>query len=233
MSRAEHGLTRVLVIDDEPAILEALKRGLGAEGMAVDVALDGVDGLWKATSTPYDVIVLDVMLPGLSGYEILKRTRAAQVWAPILMLTAKDGEYDVADALDLGADDYLVKPFSFVVLLARVRALVRRGVRPRPALLITGDLVIDPAARTCTRNGTAIVLTPKEFAVLEFLATHPDEVMTKTRILANVWDENFDGDSNIVEVYIGYLRRKVDAPFGRHSIGTVRGVGYRLSRDEV
>ena len=222
---------RVLVVDDEPAILEALKRGLAAEGMAVDLAADGVEGLWKATSTQYDVIVLDVMLPGLSGYEVLKRTRAAQVWSPILMLTAKDGEYDVADALDLGADDYLVKPFSFVVLLARVRALQRRGVRARPALLTAGDLVIDPAARTCTRNGTGIALTPKEFSVLEFLATHPDEVMTKTEILAGVWDENFEGDSNIVEVYIGYLRRKVDAPYGRRSIGTVRGVGYRLSGD--
>ncbi|MGI8521889.1 MAG: response regulator transcription factor [Nocardioides sp.] len=219
------------MVDDEPAILEAVKRGLGAEGMAVDTAANGIDGLWKATNAAYDVVVLDVMLPGLSGYDVLRRMREAEVWTPVLMLTARDGEYDVADALDLGADDYLMKPFSFVVLLARVRALQRRGVRARPAVLTAGDLVIDPAARTCTRGETEVALTPKEFAVLEFLANHPDQVMSKTAILQGVWDEHFDGDSNVVEVYIGYLRRKIDAPFGRQSIGTVRGVGYRLRGD--
>ncbi len=224
-------MTRVLVVDDEPAILEALRRGLGAEGMAVDVAADGVEGLWKATNETYDVIILDVMLPGLSGYEVLKRTRAAEVWSPVLMLTAKDGEYDVADALDLGADDYLVKPFSYVVLLARVRALQRRGVRARPTLLVAGDLVVDPAGRRCRRGDEEIALTPREFSVLEFLATHPDQVMSKTEILRAVWDEHYEGDSNVVEVYIGYLRRKIDTPFGRHGIATVRGVGYRLSGD--
>lgn len=221
-------MTRVLLVDDEPSIVEAVSRGLRAEGMAVDAALDGIDGLWKATNQRYDVIILDVMLPGLSGYEVLKRTRAAEVWSPILMLTAKDGEYDVADALDLGADDYLAKPFSFVVLLARVRALRRRGAQARPAQLRAGDLLIDPGRRICRRGTDEIPLTPKEFSVLEFLASHPDQVMSKTEILGAVWDENFEGDSNIIEVYIGYLRRKIDAPFGRHAIGTVRGVGYRL-----
>lgn len=224
-------VTRVLVVEDEPAIAEALRRGLGAEGIAVDVADNGVDGLWKATSQPYDVILLDVMLPRLSGYEVLKRMRAVEVWSPVLMLTAKDGDYDIADALDLGADDYLVKPFSFVILLARVRALQRRGVRARPAVLTAGDLIIDPARRRCLRGDDEIALTPREFSVLEFLATHPDEVVSKTEILQAVWDENFEGDSNVIEVYIGYLRRKIDTPYGRHAIGTVRGVGYRLSGD--
>jgi two-component system OmpR family response regulator len=168
------------------------------------------------------------MLPGLSGYEVCRRLRERKVWTPILMLTAKDGEYDIADALDLGADDYLSKPFSFVVLLARVRALQRRGVRARPTQLTAGDLMIDPGQRICRRGAEEIALTPKEFAVLEFLASHPDQVMSKTEILHAVWDENFEGDSNIIEVYIGYLRRKIDAPYGRHAIGTVRGVGYRL-----
>lgn len=221
-------MTRVLLVDDEPSHVEAVSRGLRAEGMAVDSASDGVDGLWKATNQGYDVIILDVMLPGLSGYEVLKNTRAAEVWSPILMLTAKDGEYDVADALDLGADDYLTKPFSFVVLLARVRALQRRGVRARPTQLSAGDLMIDPGRRICVRGTDEIALTPKEFSVLEFMMSHPDQVMSKTEILHAVWDENFEGDSNIIEVYIGYLRRKVDAPYGRRAIGTVRGVGYRL-----
>ncbi len=222
-------MTRVLVVDDEPAIAEALRRGLGAEGIAVDVADNGIDGLWKATSQPYDAILLDVMLPGLSGYEVLRQMRAQDVWSPVLMLTAKDGDYDVADALDLGADDYLVKPFSFVILVARVRALQRRGTPARPAVLTAGDLVIDPARHRCSRGEDEIALTPREFSVLAFLATHTDEVVSKTEILANVWDENFEGDSNIIEVYIGYLRRKIDTPYGRHAIGTVRGVGYRLS----
>lgn len=224
-------MTRVLVVDDEPSLVEAVSRGLRAEGMAVDVAADGVDGLWKATNAPYDVIILDIMLPGMSGYEVLKRARAREVWSPVLMLTAKDGEYDLADALDLGADDYLVKPFSFVVLLARVRALLRRGVRARPAQLTVGDLVIDPGRRICRRGDVEITLTAKEFSVLHFLATRPDQVMSKTEILQAVWDENFEGDSNVIEVYIGYLRRKIDAPFGRHSIETVRGAGYRLRGD--
>ncbi|GAA0658861.1 response regulator transcription factor [Kitasatospora atroaurantiaca] len=219
---------RVLVIEDEQGLAAAIARGLAEEGFAVDVAHDGVDGLWSATHEPHDVIILDIMLPGLSGYEVLKRLRAAQVWTPVLMLTAKDGEYDEADALDLGADDYLSKPFSYVVLLAHLRALLRRVAPARPAVLAAADLTLDPARHQCRRAEREITLTPREFALLEFLLRHPDEVVSKTDILTHVWDENFDGDSNIVEVYVGYLRRKIDAPFNRRTIETVRGVGYRL-----
>jgi len=221
-------MSRVLVVEDEPNIAEAVQRGLAAEGFAVDVASDGTTGLWKATSVAYDVVLLDVMLPGMSGYEVLKRMRAAEVWSPVLMLTAKDGEYDIADALDIGADDYLTKPFSFVVLVARVRALQRRGSRAQSTVMTAGDLVVDPSRRRCERAGQEISLTAREFAVLEYLMSRREEVVSKAEIVASVWDENFDGDLNIVEVYIGYLRRKIDLPFGRHAIGTVRGVGYRL-----
>ncbi|MEV6591789.1 response regulator transcription factor [Streptomyces acidicola] len=219
---------RVLVIEDERGLAAAIARGLAEEGFAVDVAHDGADGLWKAWNEPYDAIVLDIMLPGLSGYEVLRRLRAAEVWTPVLMLTAKDGEYDEADALDLGADDYLRKPFSYVVLVARLRALLRRGAPVRPAVLTAGDLALDPARRRCHRAETEIPLTAREFTLLEFLLRRQDEVVSKTDILTHVWDENFDGDTNIVEVYIGYLRRKIDAPFHRHTIETVRGAGYRL-----
>lgn len=220
---------RVLVVEDERGLAAAIARGLAEEGFAVDIAHDGVDGLWSATHEPHDIIVLDIMLPGLSGYEVLKRLRAAKVWTPVLMLTAKDGEYDEADALDLGADDYLSKPFSYVVLVAHLRALLRRGAPERPAILCAADLTLDPSRRQCRRNGQQIPLTAREFALLEFLLRHPDEVVSKTDLLAHVWDENFDGDTNIVEVYIGYLRRKIDTPFGRQTIETVRGAGYRLS----
>jgi DNA-binding response OmpR family regulator len=219
---------RVLVVDDERSITDALRRGLAARGFAVDVASTGDDGLWKATVHDYDAIVLDIMLPGLSGYEVVKRLRAADVWTPVLMLTAKDGEYDIADALDLGADDYLPKPFSFVVLVARVRALQRRGGRERPAVLEVGDLVLDPARRRVLRAGAEVRLTAREFAVLECLMRRPGEVVSKTEILAQVWDENYDGDRNIVEVYISFLRRKIDTPFGRSGIVTVRGAGYLI-----
>ncbi|MFI1735957.1 response regulator transcription factor [Streptomyces acidicola] len=219
---------RVLVIEDERGLAAAIARGLAEEGFAVDVTHDGADGLWKAWNEPYDAIVLDIMLPGLSGYEVLRRLRAAEVWTPVLMLTAKDGEYDEADALDLGADDYLRKPFSYVVLVARLRALLRRGAPARPAVLTAGDLALDPARRRCHRAETEIPLTAREFTLLEFLLRRQDEVVSKTDILTHVWDENFDGDTNIVEVYIGYLRRKIDVPFRRHTIETVRGAGYRL-----
>jgi DNA-binding response OmpR family regulator len=172
--------------------------------------------------------VLDIMLPGLSGYRILERLRAAQVWTPVLMLTAKDGEYDEADAFDLGADDYLVKPFSFVVLLARLRALLRRAGESRPAVLTVGDLSLDPARHRVHRAGTEITLTPREFGVLEYLMRHAGEVVTKTDILRAVWDAHYEGEVNVVEVYVGYLRRKIDAPFGVRSIETLRGVGYRM-----
>ncbi len=219
---------RVLVVEDEPGLAEAVARGLSADGFTVDLAVNGQDGLWRAMQHPYDVIVLDIMLPRLSGYEVVRRLRANAVWTPVLMLTAKDGEHDEADALDLGADDYLTKPFSYVVLLAHLRALVRRGRPARPVVLTAGDLSLDPATRRCHRGATDVVLTAREFAVLEHLMRHRDVVVTKTELLAGVWDENFDGDTNIVEVYVGYLRKKIDAPFGRRSIQTVRGAGYRL-----
>ena len=220
---------RVLLVEDEPHIGSAVQRGLAAEGFVVDVAVDGQDGLWRATEHAYDVVILDIMLPKRNGYDVCRGMRAAGVWTPVLMLTAKDGEYDEADALDLGADDYLTKPFSFVVLVARLRALVRRGAPARPAVLQAGDLTLDPSAHKCCRGEQEIPLTPREFGLLEFLMRHPDEVLGKTEILDNVWDENFEGDPNIVEVYVGYLRRKVDAPFGRQSIETVRGMGYRFA----
>ncbi|MFF2331659.1 MULTISPECIES: response regulator transcription factor [unclassified Streptomyces] len=219
---------RMLIIEDERELAAAIADGLAAEGFVADVAHDGPEGLWRALNEPYDVILLDIMLPGLSGYEVLKRLRAAKIWTPVLMLTAKDGEYDEADALDLGADDYLSKPFSYVVLVARLRALLRRGAPARPAVLAVDDLALDPARRRCRRGNRDIDLTAREFTLLEYLLRHPDEVISKTDILTHVWDEHFDGDTNIVEVYIGYLRRKIDAPFDRLTIETVRGAGYRL-----
>ncbi|GLW34221.1 response regulator transcription factor [Actinoplanes regularis] len=225
---------RVLVVEDEVAMAETIRDGLVQEGFTVDLVHDGIEGLWTATEKPhgaYDVIMLDLMLPGLSGYEICRQLRGREVWTPILMLTAKDGEYDQADALDLGADDYLIKPFSFVVLIARLRALVRRGAPERPAVLRAGDLTLDPAERRVRRGDTAVPVTPREFALLEFLMRHRGQAMTKTAIIENVWDAHFDGDPNIVEVYIGYLRKKIDHPFGRNAIQTVRGAGYRLADD--
>jgi two-component system, OmpR family, response regulator len=222
---------RLLIVEDEVRLASALQRGLTAEGFTVDVAHTGPDGLHAASETSYDAVLLDIMLPGLSGYRIIEQLRAAENWVPILMLTAKDGEYDEADALDLGADDYLTKPFSFVVLLARLRALLRRGVIPRPASLSAGDLVLDPSAHTVTRDGQPIDLTPREFSLLEFLMRRKGEAVSKGDILHHVWDAHYDGDANVVEVYAGYLRRKIDTPFGRHSVQTVRGAGYRLAAD--
>lgn len=220
---------RVLVVEDEARLASVVRRGLEFEGFVVVTAATGEDGLWRATEDTFDVIVLDIMLPGINGYEIVRALRAKQIWTPILMLTAKDGEYDQADAFDLGADDYLVKPFSFVVLVARLRALARRGAPARPVLLTAGDLSLDPARRRVMRGNEELALTPREFGVLEFLLRHPDTALTKGEILRNVWDAHYDGDENIVEVYVGYLRRKIDAPFGAHTIDTVRGVGYRLT----
>lgn len=220
---------RVLVVEDERNLGTAVARGLRAEGFVVDLVDNGVDGLHRAGEEQYDALVLDIMLPGMSGYDVLRRLRARQVWTPVLMLTAKDGEYDIADALDLGADDYLTKPFSFVVLVARLRALIRRSAPERPALLSAGDLVLDPAARAVRRGKVEVSLTAREFSLLEHLIRRAGEVVPKPELLAHVWDEHFDGDPNIVEVYVGYLRRKIDAPFGRRSLETVRGHGYRLS----
>jgi DNA-binding response OmpR family regulator len=221
----------LLVVEDEVMLADALARGLRAEGFAVDVVHDGGEAVYRATETSYDAIVLDVMLPVLSGYEVLRRLRNSEMWTPILMLTAKDGEHDIGDALDLGADDYITKPFSYVVLVARLRALLRRGAPARPALLVAGDLVLDPATRRCTRAGQPVELTARECAVLDYLLRNADVVVSKTDMLEHVWDEHFDGDPNIVEVYVGYLRRKIDDPFGRAAIETVRGAGYRLRAD--
>ena len=219
---------RVLVVEDEPRLARALQRGLTAEGYAVDLAADGLTGLEAARHEGYDAVVLDIMLPGLSGYRIVRTLRAEQNWVPVLMLSAKDGEYDQADGLDSGADDYLTKPFSFVVLLAKLRALLRRGAPQRPAVLSAGSLSLDPATRRVTRDGQEIALTTREFALLEYLIRHRDEVVTKTELLDHVWDAGADTDPNVVEVYVGYLRRKIDQPYGAKSLQTVRGAGYRL-----
>jgi DNA-binding response OmpR family regulator len=206
-----------------------LRRGLEAEGYAVDVALTGTDGLWLAQEHRYDVIVLDIMLPGINGYQICARLRDGGTWTPILMLTAKDGEHDQAEALDTGADDYLTKPFSYVVLLARIRALVRRSARSAPVTYQAGDLRLDPVAHACWRGEAEIRLTAREFAVLEYLLRRAGAAVSKSEILENVWDFDFEGDPNIVEVYIRRLRRKVDEPFGCSAIETIRGAGYRLN----
>ncbi|MDT0180469.1 response regulator transcription factor [Microbacterium sp. ARD31] len=223
---------RVLVVDDEVRLAEGLKRGLEAEGFAVDVAHDGVEGLWYARENTYAAILLDLMLPRLSGYAVCRTLRDEQNWTPVLMLTAKDGEWDQIEGLDTGADDYLTKPFSFAVLLARLRALTRRGSTPRPVQLAVDDLVLDPAARTVARGRTPIELTSREFAVLHFLMRRAGEVVSKSDILDGVWDFSFEGDPNIVEVYIGHLRAKVDRPFGRSSIRTIRGAGYRIGSED-
>jgi two-component system OmpR family response regulator len=222
---------RVLLVEDEPRLAEMVRVGLVSEGFVVEVGADGADGLWRGTEGEFDVIVLDIMLPKLNGYDVLRTLRARDVWTPVLMLTAKDGEYDQADAFDLGADDYLTKPFSFVVLTARLRALQRRGAPERPSVLTAGDLSLDPARRRVSRGDTVLTLTPREYGVLEFLLRNKGTVLSKAQILAAVWDAHYDGDDNIVEVYVGYLRRKIDTPFGRQAIETVRGMGYRLLAD--
>ncbi|BBE48884.1 MULTISPECIES: response regulator transcription factor [Rhodococcus] len=220
---------RVLVVEDEVRLAEMLRRGLVADGFTVEVEHDGDNGFHSAATGEFDALVLDIMLPGKHGYDIVRDLRAQGVWTPILMLSAKDGEYDLADAFDLGADDYLVKPFSFVVLVARLRALMRRGAPERPAVLTAGDLELDPARHRVSRGGAELALTPREYSVLEFLMRRSGTVVTKSEIVRSVWDVNYDGDENIVEVYIGYLRKKVDQPFGLKSIETIRGVGYRLT----
>jgi two-component system OmpR family response regulator len=219
---------RVLLVEDEERLALSLTMGLRAEGFVVETAATGTEGLHAATENTYDVVVLDIMLPGHSGYEVLRRMRAAQVWTPVIMLTAKDGEYDQIDAFDLGADDYLTKPFSFNVLVARLRALMRRGAPERPVVLTAGSLSLDPSRRTVFRDETAITLTPREFGLLEFLMRKKDMVVAKSDILSNVWDAHYRGPDNVVEVYVGYLRRKIDIPFGTTTIETIRGVGYRL-----
>lgn len=220
---------RILIVEDEPRLADALRRGLEAEGFEVDVTHDGTDGLWRAREGTYAAIVLDILLPGTNGYAVCRTLRDEGVWTPILMLTAKQGELDEVEAFELGADDFLTKPFSFPVLVARLRSLVRRGRAPRPDRLQVDDLVLDPPSRTCARDGTRIDLTPREFALLEALMRRPGEVLAKAELLDAVWGIDFEGDPNVVEVYVGYLRRKVDKPFGRASIETVRGAGYRIA----
>jgi two-component system OmpR family response regulator len=222
---------RVLVVEDEVRMAGLLKRGLEEEGYAVDVARDGSQAVWLGCEVPYDAVVLDVMLPELDGFEVCRRLRQADRWAPVVMLTARDEVGDRVRGLDAGADDYLVKPFSFAELTARLRALLRRGNAQRPAVLEVGQLRLDPATHRAWRDGNDLALSPKEFALLELFMRHPGEVLTRTRILEHVWDFAYDGISNVVDQYVGYLRRKIDRPFGRDDLETVRGVGYCLRAD--
>jgi two-component system OmpR family response regulator len=222
---------RVLVVEDEVKMAGLLKRGLEEEGYAVDMSGTGHDALWLASENPYDAVVLDIMLPDLDGFEVCRRLRAAGRWSPVLMLTARDAVADRVSGLDAGADDYLTKPFSFAELLARVRALLRRGATERPPFLAVGDLTLDPATRRVSRAGTPVELTAKEFALLEYFMRHPGEVLSRTRLIEHVWDFAYEGDSNVVDVYVRYLREKVDRPFGADSIETVRGAGYRLREE--
>jgi two-component system OmpR family response regulator len=219
---------RVLVVEDEPRMATLLERGFREEGYSVDVAQNGTEGLWQATENDYDAVVLDVLIPGISGLEVCRRLRAAERWSPVLLLTARSGVADRVEGLDAGADDYLAKPFSFAELAARVRALIRGRSGARPVVLQVGDLRLDPARHRAWRADVVLELSPKEMALLDLLMRHPGEVVTRTQILDHVWDFAYDGRSNVVDQYIAYLRKKVDHPFGRADIETVRGVGYRL-----
>ena len=222
---------KLLLIEDDRQIASAVTRGLEGDGFTVEVAFDGTDGLWMATEGSYDALIVDLMLPGTNGFLICKALRERQIWTPVLVLTAKDGDLDEAEALDTGADDYLTKPFSYPVLVARLRALLRRTTGHHPVPIAVGDLRIDPGARTTWRDDTEIELTARQFEVLEFLMRRAGQVMSKAEILAGVWDSEFAGDPNIVEVYIGRLRSRIDQPFDRNTIQTVRGAGYRLVDD--
>jgi two-component system, OmpR family, response regulator len=222
---------RVLVVEDEVHLARSLDRGLTAEGFDVDMVHDGTDGLWRAREHEHGAIVLDLLLPGMNGFQICRTLRAERNWTPVLILTAKDGEYDEAEALDTGADDFLSKPFSFVVLVARLHALARRGATPRPPILSTGDLVFDPLSRCCHRGDVDVPLTAREVALVEALMRRQGDVAAKRELLREVWGDDFEGDTNVVEVYVSYLRRKIDEPFGRRSLQTVRGLGYRLVAD--
>jgi len=223
---------RVLIVEDEPRMAELVRRGLEGEGIAADVAVDGEEALWMAQAHPYDAVILDVMLPGLDGFETCRRLRSAGVWAPVLMLTARDAVEDRVAGLDSGADDYLVKPFAFAELLARLRALARRAEPERPVVLEVGDLRLDPATRRVSRGSSEIPLSAKEFALLETFMRRPGEVLSRLTLLEHAWDLAYDNRSNVVDVYVRRLRRKLDEPFGRDSLETVRGAGYRL-REEV
>ncbi|HEY9350657.1 MAG TPA: response regulator transcription factor [Acidothermales bacterium] len=220
---------KLLLVDDDAKLAASVRRGLTAEGFTVEVAADGIEGLWQASEGTYDLIVLDILLPGRNGYEVCRELRRAENWTPILMLTAKDGSLDEAEALDTGADDYLTKPFSFAVLVAHIRALLRRTRGSSPAPVSVGDLRLDPVRRRVWRGTTEVSLTAREFEVLEFLVRRRGQVLSKQAILDGVWDIGFDGDPNIVEVYVRRLRRKLDEPYGRTTIDTVRGAGYRVA----
>ena len=226
----DDGRVRILIVEDEPLIARAVKEGLESDGYAVDVSDRGDDALWRATEEDYDGIILDVMLPGMNGYVVCRELRDRGIATPVMMLTAKDGEFDQAEGLDTGADDYVTKPFSLVVLLARVRALVRRGPTERPPVLAAGDLVLDPAERTCRRGDQPIELTPREFSLLRYLLHRRGEPVSKQDLIEHVWADG-EMEANVVQVYVGYLRRKIDEPFGRGAIETVRGHGYRLAAD--
>ena len=222
---------RVLVVEDEEKMATLIRRGLADKGMAVDVCERGEDALWRATATVYDAIVLDVMLPGIDGFETCERLRAQGVWSPVLMLTARDGVEDRVAGLDRGADDYLTKPFSFTEFSARLRALARRGQGERPAILEVGSLRLDPAGRRVWRADREIPLSAKEYAVLEVFMRRPDEVLTRFQLLEAAWDDEYENRSNVIDVYVRYLREKIDRPFGCGSLETVRGAGYRLRSD--
>jgi two-component system OmpR family response regulator len=222
---------RILIVDDEPKLARLLARGLGEEGHAADIAATGEEALWMARAAPYDAIVLDVMLPDLDGFAVCKELRARGQWTPVLMLTARDAVADRIQGLDTGADDYLLKPFAFTELLARLRALVRRGQSERPTLLEAGDLRLDPAARRVWRGDAEIDLSAKEFALLELFLRHAGEALSRVQLLDGAWDMAFESRSNVIEVYVRYLREKIDRPFGRSALETVRGVGYRLRAD--
>ena len=219
---------RLLLVEDAERLASALARGLRGEGYAVDTATDGDDAVVQARVYDYDLVILDVMLPGTDGVSVCRTMRDAGRWSPVLMLTARDRVTDRLRGLDAGADDYLVKPFDFGELVARVRALLRRGAPERPAVLVAGDLEVDPATRSASRAGRRVALRAREFAVLEFLARRAGQVVSRTELLEHVWDRNYQGSTNIVDVYVGYLRRKLETPFGRPLIHTVRGAGYRL-----
>jgi two-component system, OmpR family, response regulator len=219
---------RILVVEDDVRMASMLRRGLTEEGYTVDLVGDGTDAIWRATENDYDAIVLDVMLPGADGFQVCRSLRAAERWAPVLLLTARSDVADRVRGLDSGADDYLAKPFSFSELSARLRALMRRGARPRPAVIQVDSLSLDPASRQARRGDTLLELSPREFSLLELLMRHPGQVLTRTRILDHVWDFAYDGGSNVVDQYVAYLRRKVDRPFAVEQLQTVRGTGYRL-----
>ena len=222
---------RLLVVEDEPKLAALLGRGLREEGHAVDVAGRGEDALWMARAVTYDAVVLDVMLPGLDGFSVCRELRESKVWTPVLLLTARDAVEDRVSGLDAGADDYLVKPFSFSELLARLRALVRRVPVERPVVIQVGDLGLDPAARRAWRNGKELTLSAKEFALLEVFMRRPGETLSRVQLLDGAWDMGYESKSNLVDVYVRYLREKIDRPFGRHALETVRRVGYRLRED--